>query len=186
MRIPYPMGNVIFRSGALITAQQARQQASFAIVLPAGLPDDASLKRVTTTAPDVFQFVYETTRGPVFFEVHKASPNTYLAPFFAADSASPEAKVHLEKLAAHVWHVGDQDFIVATNALTGSQAGQNKGCDGSRGRSDPSSSAQLTQGSRGSKSPACDPDTAPGRLLRKCLRPADRIDGWTPSILRRF
>jgi hypothetical protein len=130
MRIPYPMGNVIFRSGALITAQQARQQASFAIVLPAGLPDDASLKRVTTTAPDVFQFVYETTRGPVFFEVHKASPNTYLAPFFAADSASPEAKVHLEKLAAHVWHVGDQDFIVATNALTGSQLAKIKAAMG--------------------------------------------------------
>ncbi len=126
-----PVDRMVFHSGGFITLQQARREASFAMVLPAGLPTDAVLKSVTTAVPDVFTFEYETPRGPVYFELHKASHKTYLEPIFVAgDSASPEAKVHLEKFAAQVWHVGDQDFIVATHALTGSQLARIKAAMG--------------------------------------------------------
>ncbi len=106
------------RSGKLITAEQAQHEATFAMILPAGLPGDAVLKSVTRSGLDEYIFEYMMPKGPVYFEIHKAKPNTYLAPIYViGDPKSGKVTT----LAARVWHVGDQDFIVATNALTPTQ-----------------------------------------------------------------
>ena len=103
-----------FRSGYLVTLEQAQHEADFKMVLPAGLPKNATLESVVKLAPDGYRLAYGTPRGALYFELHKSKPTAYLFPFFVVSSDSGR----LTRLAARVWHTGDQDFIIATNALT--------------------------------------------------------------------
>ena len=118
--------SVVFQSGFPVTLEQARHDATFHLIAPSALPENAKIVSIIESDNgNAFTMVYALPQGTVQFIIRRYAPGrgaqTYFGRQVVMFSGKEPKHLTVIHLAAHAWIAGSESVVGSSEHLSANQ-----------------------------------------------------------------